>query len=807
MGCGNFKEHSSEKKNNLFHIPNKFEDYPNVDMQHLTLYYYQLLWKIKPTICFFQLKEQEIINKKDVNNFNSLLKQKIISGQNNIDYLIKEKLIIIYIHNTTGVIITRNKNKVNYYIMNYIQQIIDICFVDISNVNLFGGERFSIYELKNQSKYFFDMNNKEIDFTERNELVSMGKNEEIFEKENIMEDEAIEESINLLKKKEIVIKIDKNDFIKKENNEEKESFFQNVNDKEKEKEKENKNNSRLLKQKSSRNIKVKNSTSKLKNSDKEILNDIETFKPKKTIEKETIANKGIFNIKSLLNKSSKTKSSKLNKKEKQLINNNKNCNKKGEYISANNEITNMNNIEININVINHMNNINLIPNNFSTKINNLPLYEINQKTLIIKTYNFTKKLNKELEQIFFETNEYSDENYYSPYDHIYISSSEDKKRAKKVSKYLENIIKEREHNNINNKTNFIIIHNRNKIPFEQRKCKDNINKIFFDIKEFNIETTFYLKEFIDMIINYKNLTQIKFSHYLNNSSIPSNLLFWKYLKKLFIENFNIRWVSLNSSSLDDNVIDIFLNSLLMKRIRYLNLSRNNLGNKAMYYLNKFLIKNQTLSFLYLNNNMNITVDGIKLITNALQMHPNILKLDISNIFLEGCGQFISLLLFENKCIKELNLRNIGLSKTDMNFIASKLIGDKAKLIYLDLGLNKTMDDEGLKEIGRIISNNKSLKSIGLDGLNLTMNNYLPIFESIIKNRNIESYSLNNNSGLPFKGILNFFLKNQHIKEISIIPWDIEEENENNKFTEDQIYAIKKFHFKAPHINIKGIRFE
>ena len=244
----------------------------------------------------------------------------------------------------------------------------------------------------------------------------------------------------------------------------------------------------------------------------------------------------------------------------------------------------------------------------------------------------------------------------------------------------------------------------------------------------------------------------------------------------------------------------------MKRIRYLNISNNNLTNKAMYFLNKFLIKNQTLSVLYMNKNFNITVEGLRLITNALQMHPNILKLDISNIYLEGSGQFISLLLFENKRLEELNLRNINLSKTDMAFIASKLVGEEVKLKYLDLGLNKNMGDEGLKEIGKIIGNNKSLKFIGLDGLNLTMNNYLPIFEAIMKNRNIESYSLNMNSGLPFKGILNFFLKNQHFKEISITPWDIEEENEENQFTEDQLYAIKKFHFKAPHVIIKGIAF-
>ena len=794
MGCSSFKEDSSsEKNNNIYNIPNNFAEYENNDIQNLSLKYYQLLWKIRPTKCFFQLKEKETINKKDINNFNSLLKQKIINDLNNIDYLIKEKLVIFYIHNITGVIITRNKNKINYYLMNYIKQIIDICLVDISNVNLIGGEKFSIYELKNQSKYFFDMNNKEIDFSKRNELINMGKNEEIFEKENYIEDEVLEENKKLLKNKEIIIKISEDDFIKGDN-EEKENMIQNNNNKEN---KEKNNN--LMKQKSSKNIKRKTMILKNKNVEKEILNDIETFKPKKIIQKVSVNNKEKINIKPLFNKNSKTKTNKLNINSiKKTINKNKNISKKKEYISMSSGITNINNIEININIINNQNNINLLSNNLNTKSDNFPLYEITSKTLVIKTYNFTQELNQELSHIFFESNSNItiDKNSYSPYEHLIYNISDDKKKGKKIN-----------HNNHSNKNNYIIIHNKNRIPFEQRKCRDNINKIIFDIKEFNIESTYYLKEFIDMIINYKNLTQIKFGQNLNNSSIPNNLIFWKYLKKLFRENFNIRWVSLTSSSLDDNIIDIFLSSLLMKRIRYLNLSKNNLENKAMYFLNKFLIKNQTLSFLYLNNNKNITVEGIKLITNALQMHPNLLKLDISNIYLEGCGQFISLLLFENKCLKELNLRNTGLSKTDMNYIASKLIGDKAKLIYLDLGLNQSMDDEGLKEIGRIISNNKSLKFIGLDGLNLTMNNYLPIFEAIIKNRNIESYSLNNNSGLPFKGILNFFLKNQHIKEISIIPWDIEEENEENKFTEDQIYVLKKFHYKAPNINIKGIRFE
>ena len=63
-----------------------------------------------------------------------------------------------------------------------------------------------------------------------------------------------------------------------------------------------------------------------------------------------------------------------------------------------------------------------------------------------------------------------------------------------------------------------------------------------------------------------------------------------------------------------------------------------------------------------------------------------------------------------------------------------------------------------------------------------------------------------NSGLPLKGILNFFLKNPQVKEISIIPWDIEDDDGENQFNEEQLYALEKFHLKAPNVVIKGIRF-
>ena len=822
MGCSNFKEDNNISPKIINYskkISKNLEEYSQLDSQSFDLYYYQLLWKIRPTICFFQLRDKEKIGKSDVFNYTSLMKQKILVEQSNINYLIKEKMIIVYIHSVNGVVITRNKNKVNYFLMNNMNNIIDICLVDISNVNLNGGEKFSIYELKTQSKYYFNMENKEIDFSKRNELISLGKQEHIFEKESSFEDEELDEKNEILQDSELVLKFDMDNFIKKDPNEEKESFFQNDNNN-------NNNNS----DKDKKTIKRKSIQAKNLDIDKTILNDIETYKPKKPMKKRlskiiNFKEKNTKNSKIKLNEKSLKKIKKgnnMNKSNNRARNNNKNTN-----TSSKEGTSNIKNIQININISNNNNNINVLSNfnvknkkvkNQDTIESNRP-YEIIEKCLILNTLNFTKELNKELEKLFFESNlDERDTENYTPFDHIIFSNfKEEGKKSKSNSKIFDNIntiannlekFKEKENINTNHiNSNFIIIHNRYKKPFEQRKCKNDINKIYFkgnDLK-INNESVYYLKEFVEMVICYKNLIQIKFDKGMNDSLSYKNLIFWKYLKKLFQENFNIRWISLKQTDLDDNIMEIFLSSLLMKRIRYLNISNNQITNKSMYFLNKFLIKNQTLSYLYMNNNPNITIEGIRLITTALQMHPNISKLDISNINLEGSGQFISQLLYENKCLKELNLRNINLNKNDITFLAAKL-SENNKLIFLDLGLNYKIGDEGMKEIGKIIYNNKSLKSIGLDGLYLTMNNYLPIFEAITKNKNIESYSLNMNSGLPLKGILNFFLKNPQVKEISITPWDIEKESEFNRFTEDQLYAIEKFHLKAPNVNIKGIRF-
>ena len=852
MGCGQMKENPlSDRSNRNKNIANKFEDYQESENLSYTVYFYQLIWKNRPLNCFFQLKDQEKFNKKDINNLNLLLKQKIINSNNNKDQITKDKLIIYYIHCLKGVIITRNSQKINYYLSNYIDNVIDVCLVDISNIYLNGGDKFNLYQVKKQSKYFFNLNMKEIDFSERNELVSLGKKEEIFVEEIIHEDEEVEEKKKNLKNNEIIVKFNKKKYANGGLNEEKDSFFQSNNQnqekgkkenkekKEKKEKKENKEKNKKENRKDRKSLKPRNSL-KFKNIENE-----------KSIIKKNITKSDIEIFNKNNSRNSIMKIPKISKKKNSLyFTNEKSLNKEISLISNKNENSIKTsfikkedqkssimegNISINNN-IESMNNINSKSEKFEKNTNlnkklgvsninaiNITPYEIKDNCLIIKDNKFSPKINKELEQLLYETAYIDEENpidkeIYSPYDHIIFYPIERKKK-KKLTKTLFQIKSSKMisinsallsnfDNNLNSNKekkiyNYIILHNRFKIPFELRTSKNIINKIIFSGCDFsNVENLYYLKEFIDMLTDYKYLEQIKI---YQNPDNPNDSIGWKFLRKLFSENFNIRWVSLRNGGMEDKLIEIIISSMLLKRIRYLDISNNKITNKAMYYLNKFLIKNQTLSVLYMSNNPYLTIEGIRLIINALQMHPNIIKFDVSNMNLEGSGQFFSTLLNENKSLQELNLRNTNLSKSDITFLSSKLGIEECSIINLDIGLNSNIGDEGLKEIGKIINNNRSIKSIGLDGLNLSMNNYLPIFEAIYKNRSIESYSLNMNSGLPLKGILNFFLKNLQVKEISIIPWDIEKEQDKT-FTQEQLYALEKFHLKAPHINIKGVVF-
>ena len=366
---------------------------------------------------------------------------------------------------------------------------------------------------------------------------------------------------------------------------------------------------------------------------------------------------------------------------------------------------------------------------------------------------------------------------------------------------------ESENENVNevneNEYNLIKLYINKRVPIEKKKQKNIIEKIVIKNIDFgNMKIYNYYKYCINNLIGYKKLKKLGF--YQNN--IPSKVenKIWNYISKLINENFHIRWINLKYSCLNDTTINLIVNALKMKRIRLLDLTGNNLTNNSMSLLNLFLEENKTLKRLFLINNK-ITTSGLIILHHSIIEHPNLNTLGLSYLNLENSGDLIKSLL-KNSKIKHLLVRGVNFNKNDFMILSQELGKNESKLTYLDIGFNSLPDSSQNECIGNFILKNTSIKKLCLDGMNLNLKNYMPIFKSIYKNRTIECYSFNQNENLPMKGILNFFMKINYIKELSLIPWDMNKEK-NKKYSKEEIKWLKIFHKKNPNIKIHGIEFK
>jgi hypothetical protein len=686
----------------------QYEEYSKSNPSTLEVILYNLDWKTRPDICVFQKIDEQIIEKEEATNIDELLEVLQFEEVKSFDFLIENGFIIYYLYIDSGVIITRNIDKINYFFGSKMDQIIKLCIIDISSIISSEPEYFCIHELKKQSIYFFDLTNKEINFSARNKLVNLGKDENLSDTEIDLTDEIIEE--------------------------EKESyqFSQTVDP----------------------NLLIENKNDQ---KDEEIEGDEGNNLMTDNNEKELD----------------------LQKENSKSIENNLNAihSKVKNFLDASDKIEEMSEI---------------YEKNEENELEE-KAYEINGDSLIISGSEITPEINRELEKILFNTT-IGDEN---PFDYVNFYSEQNNKKRKKRRRRTNRDNNYPDEEDFND---YILINKKNGIPYERKICLNTIKKIIFKNCGFSSDSIIYLKQFFIMLSRYKFL---KLAIYKNN--ISPDFIGWKFLRQLLKENFNLRWVSFKNAGFNDKIFEEVISGMTLKRIRYLNISRNKITNKGMYILKNFLMKNQTLLILDMSNNNNVTCEGIRLIANALKMHPNITQVNLSNNNLAGAGNYLGGLARDNKNLKSLLIRNICLESIDIKFFAEEMCKKGCTINNLDIGLNAGIGDEGLKEIGKIIENNKSLISIGLDGLNFTMNNYLPVFQAIFKNKNIERYSLNMNPGLPLKGILNFFLKNPHVKELSIIPWDINKDKEK-VFKKEQLIQLLRFHLKSPQVIIHGIKF-
>ena len=360
-----------------------------------------------------------------------------------------------------------------------------------------------------------------------------------------------------------------------------------------------------------------------------------------------------------------------------------------------------------------------------------------------------------------------------------------------VSKFENGGVENSLQNNINLETS-----DDNHIPKNNGNNNHNIKSVKIYGAKFD-DMDIFIK-----IMNYLSKKDIKkFSFFENNTN--SDFDGWDAISDFFDSNFALRYIDLHGSNLYDYHLSPITRALTNKRIRYLNLSENFLTIDGIEIIASYLKHNKTLQKLNLcrNAQCQFKAEGVKLITDALMSNPNILLLDVSYMNLTGCGEAIGNFITNSKSIENICLRNVQLNAIDFKNIFIPLKTNKV-LKEIDISMNDMGGDKSLQYIADTIKENKTLVCIRMDQININNDNYQIIFDAIEKNRNIISYSVSFNSKIKPKIMLNFFIKQKHVKHLEYEPFDKENpEDKKKELTLEEKKLFEKFKTERPDMEL------
>ena len=362
---------------------------------------------------------------------------------------------------------------------------------------------------------------------------------------------------------------------------------------------------------------------------------------------------------------------------------------------------------------------------------------------------------------------------------------------------LDNIIfKFNNIGSIYNKDLIIAKNDENENENENIDIRKNINIIKIFSSSFdNISLFDKLMKFL----KDKNIK--KFYFYDNNINIDFDG--WNSICEFLENDYNIRYVDLHCSSLSDNNINSLIAPLSDKRIRYLNLSENFLSVDGIKIISSFLKENKTLQRLILrrNSKSEFKAEGVKIILESLDSSKNIEFIDFSYMNLTGCGAHIGNFLNSNKSLEKLILINVQLNAADFkNIFWSVKTNNIIKEI--DVSLNDMGGDKSLQYIADGVKENKSLNCLKMDKININNDNYQIIFDAIEQNKKITHYTVNYNSKIKPKIMLNFFMKQTHVKTLEYEPYDkTNDEDKNKELTLEEKKLFEKFKTERPDMEL------
>ena len=336
---------------------------------------------------------------------------------------------------------------------------------------------------------------------------------------------------------------------------------------------------------------------------------------------------------------------------------------------------------------------------------------------------------------------------------------------------------------------------------DEKQVNDIIDNYSQELNKLIIkEIRFKNKNIFTQLINFfldKKIKTFSFS----DTNINDIALFRPILD-LFEKNYHLRNIILQNCNLIDSYLNDLMRALSDKRIRSLNLSKNAITVEGATLICEFLLVNKTLQELNLSNNDNVNFksEGIKYIIRSLVQHPNIKLIDFSNMNLTGCGEFIANLIETSKTLEKVILKNNYLNSNDFKNIFEKMRANNI-IKEVDISFNDMGGDKSLEYISNCIKENTSLTKLNLNKININNDNYNIIFQGIEKNKNINFYSISYNKINP-KIVIEFFIKQLHVKNLEYIPFDKNNPEEKNKdLTLDEKKLIAKCKTERPDMNI------
>ena len=137
------------------------------------------------------------------------------------------------------------------------------------------------------------------------------------------------------------------------------------------------------------------------------------------------------------------------------------------------------------------------------------------------------------------------------------------------------------------------------------------------------------------------------------------------------------------------------------------------------------------------------------------------------------------LISKNKSIENIILRGVLLNFNDFKNIFTPL-KQSATLKEIDISMNDMGGDKSLQIISDAIKVNTSLECLKIEQININNDNYNIIFDGIENNKTISKYFISYNSDIKPKIVINFFMKQKHVKHLEYIPYDKENEKDKNK---------------------------